>query len=45
MPTGLIDNPHVTPKRAASDIANLDCARESQIGLAIININAEKPGS
>jgi hypothetical protein len=45
MPTGVIGDPHATPQCDASDFAVQLCAPESQVGRALISINAEKPGS
>ena len=45
MPTGVVGDPHAAPKCSAADFANLVCAPESQIGSAVISINAEKPGT
>jgi hypothetical protein len=45
LPTGVIGDPHAAPTCTAADFANLVCAPESQIGSAVISVNAEKPGS
>jgi hypothetical protein len=45
MPTGVIGDPHAAPKCSAADFANLVCGPDTQIGSAVISLNAEKPGT
>lgn len=44
MPTGVIGNPHATPQCDTADFAVQLCAPETQVGYALISINAEPPG-
>jgi hypothetical protein len=45
MPTGLVGNPHATPKCTAADFADENCPPETQVGWVNISLNAELPGS
>ncbi|MGA8744429.1 MAG: hypothetical protein WB507_01015 [Solirubrobacterales bacterium] len=45
MPTGVIGLPQAMPKCSAADFADQECPPETQIGAAVISINAEPPGT
>jgi hypothetical protein len=45
LPTGVIGNPHATPKCSAADFAAQVCAPETQVGWANLSVNSEEPGS
>jgi hypothetical protein len=45
LPTGVIGDPHATPRCTSQDFGNFECPTDSQIGAADLHINTETPNT